>query len=94
MSGDYRGSPNAMSALPPKADIGGRHLDVRFVPGTDSCTAANCAPQIATLLNHLVGALLELERNVDADCLCGLEVDHQFELDRGLDGKLAGLCTP
>jgi hypothetical protein len=24
-----------MSALPPKADIGGRQLDVRFVPATD-----------------------------------------------------------
>jgi hypothetical protein len=24
-----------MSALPPKADIGGRRLDVRFVPKTD-----------------------------------------------------------
>ena len=46
------------------------------------------------LLDHLVGALLELERNVDADCLCSLEVDHQFELDRGLDGKLTRLCAP
>jgi hypothetical protein len=26
---------NAMSALPPKADIAGRRLDVRFVPKTD-----------------------------------------------------------
>jgi ribosomal protein S27E len=29
-----------MSALLPKADIAGRHLDVRFVPKADSCTAA------------------------------------------------------
>jgi hypothetical protein len=29
-----------MSALPPKADIDGRQLDVRFVPQADSCTAA------------------------------------------------------
>jgi hypothetical protein len=29
-----------MSALPPKADIGGRRLNVRFVPKADSCTAA------------------------------------------------------
>jgi hypothetical protein len=29
----------AMSALPPKADIAGRQLDVRFVPKADSCTA-------------------------------------------------------
>jgi hypothetical protein len=29
-----------MSAIPPKADIAERHWDVRFVPKTDSCTAA------------------------------------------------------
>jgi hypothetical protein len=29
-----------MSALPPKADIGKRHRDVRFVPKADSSTAA------------------------------------------------------
>jgi hypothetical protein len=30
----------SMSALPPKADIGRRELNVRFVPEADSCTAA------------------------------------------------------
>jgi hypothetical protein len=30
-----------MSALPPKADIAGRQLDVCFVPRADSCAAAN-----------------------------------------------------
>jgi hypothetical protein len=29
------GSETAMSALPPKADIAGRRLDVRFVPKAD-----------------------------------------------------------
>jgi hypothetical protein len=29
-----------MSALPPKADIPCRHLDVSFGPKADSCTAA------------------------------------------------------
>jgi hypothetical protein len=29
-----------MSALPPKADIPQRRLDVRFVPEADSCSAA------------------------------------------------------
>jgi hypothetical protein len=28
-----------MSALPPKADIGGVSSDVRFVPKADTCTA-------------------------------------------------------
>src|SRR5215469_4283384 len=30
----------AMSALPPKADIGTQSWNVRFVPKADSCTAA------------------------------------------------------
>ena len=41
--------------------------------------------------NHLVGALPELQRHVEAERLGGLEVDHQLELDWGLDGKLARL---
>jgi hypothetical protein len=33
----------SMSALPPKADMAGRQLNVRFVPKADSCIAAkNC----------------------------------------------------
>jgi hypothetical protein len=32
-------SQQVMSALPPKADIAGRRLDVRFVPFTDLCIA-------------------------------------------------------
>jgi hypothetical protein len=40
----------SMSALPPKADIGGQELDVRFVPEADSCTATN-----SRLFDHLVG---------------------------------------
>ena len=40
-----------MSALPPKADIGLRRSDVRFVPKADIRIAAK-----STLLDHLVGA--------------------------------------
>jgi hypothetical protein len=40
------------------------------------------------LFDHLVGALLEMQRHVETERLGGLEVDHQLELDRGLDGKL------
>jgi hypothetical protein len=43
------------------------------------------------LFNHLVGALLKMQSHVEAERLGGLEVDHQLELDRGLDGKLARL---
>jgi hypothetical protein len=44
-----------MSALPPKADIAGRRLDVRFVPKAD----------IEPLLfDHLVGAQQEVATDV------------------------------
>jgi hypothetical protein len=39
-------------------------------------------------LDHLVSALLELHRHVETERLGGLDVDHQFELNRGLYGKL------
>jgi hypothetical protein len=39
----------SMSALPPKADIARRQLDVRFVPEADSCSAAR------KLLDYLAG---------------------------------------
>jgi hypothetical protein len=41
----------AMSALPPKADIGTQSRNVRFVPQPDSCSAANTSS-----FDHLVGA--------------------------------------
>src|SRR5262245_64933854 len=43
--------------------------------------------------DHLVGALLENPRHVETECLNGFEVDHQLELDRSLDRKLARLRT-
>src|SRR6516165_10210731 len=47
--------------------------------------------KLRVLLNHLVGALLEMQRHVEAERLRGLEVDRQLELDWKLDGKLARL---
>src|SRR4029453_10939490 len=43
--------------------------------------------------DDLVGALLKQRRHVEAERLGGLEVDHQLELDRGLDWKLARFCA-
>src|SRR5437879_1509755 len=43
----------------------------------------------ASLFDHLIGALLKMQRHIEAERLGGLEVDHQLELDWGLDGKLA-----
>ena len=34
-----------------------------------------------------------MERNVETERLGGFEVDHQFELNRALDRKLARLCA-
>jgi hypothetical protein len=46
------------------------------------------------LINHLVSALLEMQRHVEAERLGGSEVDHELELDRRLDGELARLRAP
>jgi hypothetical protein len=34
------------------------------------------------LLDHLVGTLFQKQRDVNADCLRGLHIDHQLELRR------------
>jgi hypothetical protein len=38
------GDVGSMSALPPKADIDQRSVNVRLVPKADSCTAAKALP--------------------------------------------------
>jgi hypothetical protein len=43
-------------------------------------------------LDHPVGALLELQRHVEAQRLCGLEIDRQLELIRGLAGSSLGFA--
>ena len=60
------------SALPLIADIARRGRHVGFVP-----IAAVGRP----LLYHLVGALLDGQRHVDAKGLGGLEVHHEFKFD-------------
>jgi hypothetical protein len=70
----------SMSALPPKADVAGRRLDVRFVPKADSCTATN-----SRLFDHLVGACKDVRRNVDTNRLCSLEIERKPVLGGLLD---------
>src|SRR5258705_4401737 len=41
--------------------------------------------------DHLVGAAEQRRRHGEAEGFRGLEVDHQFELFRGLDGQFARL---
>src|SRR5262245_18760783 len=81
-----------MSALPPiatkKADI--RNRPCPLFPQKRT----HAAQQERSLFDQLVGELLEMQRHVEAECLCGLEVDHKLELGRCLYRKVAGLFTP
>src|SRR5712691_142092 len=43
--------------------------------------------------DHLVGALLKMQRHVEAERLGGLEVDHQLVLDRRLHRQVCRLLT-
>ena len=61
---------NAMSALPPKADMCGATRHVRFVPIAD----------IAALFDYFISALLKLQRHFEAYCFGSLEVDYELEL--------------
>jgi hypothetical protein len=45
------------------------------------------------LLDHLVGATEQRERECDAECLGGLEVDEKLDLSGLLDGQIGGLVA-
>ena len=78
-----------MSALPPKADMCGALAHVRFVP------IADIWPGLfwLGLFNHLIGALLHLQRHIEAQSLRGLEVDHQLVLGRRLHWQVTRLLA-
>src|SRR6516162_623138 len=44
--------------------------------------------QKTSLLNHLLGTREQVGRNFEAQCLCSLEVDDQFEFGRLLDWQI------
>ena len=76
----------AMSALPPKADIGTGPLGrgsrtTSRLPVLRRTTAAGSGG----LFDHLVGSGEQRRRNVDAKRLRSLEIDHQLEFCRLLD---------
>jgi hypothetical protein len=58
---------NAMSALPPKADMCSALGDVRLVPIADD---------VAKLLDHLVGTIKQRRRHSKPERLGGLQVNH------------------
>jgi len=66
----------ATSALTPKADMCSATRYVHLVPKAN----------IANLIDHLVGAGEQLRWHSEAKRLGGLQVDHQLELGRLLDG--------
>src|SRR5262249_44882112 len=46
-----------------------------------------------SLFDHVVGALPQEQRHVEAERLGGFQIDHQLELVRSLDGELARFCA-
>src|SRR6516225_9992832 len=48
---------------------------------------------LATLFDQLVGAAEQRCRHIDAESLCGLEVDHQFVLGWRLYGEIGRLLA-
>src|SRR6516165_6129485 len=53
--------------------------------------AIRLSQQLSCSLDHLVGTREQRRRNVDAECFCGREVDHQLEFSREFDRQVAGL---
>jgi hypothetical protein len=56
-------------------------------PIADSCGAAKFR-----LFDHLVGAAQQRDRECEAECLCGPEVDNEFNFSL-LDRQISGLLT-
>jgi hypothetical protein len=73
-----------MSALHPKADICGAARDVRFGPIAD----------IANLFDYFVGAAEQGLGDRQAERLCGLQVDGEFVLTRGLHRQISRFLAP
>src|SRR5258705_8093099 len=61
---------------------------------SEKCQQETQAPQQTTaLFDHLVGALQQRCRHFDAKRLCGLQIDHQFELGGLLDRQVGRVRT-
>src|SRR6516165_8471843 len=52
-----------------------------------------CAAERTALFDQLVGAAEQRRRHIDAESLCGLEVDHQLVLGWRLHGEISRLLA-
>ena len=68
------------------ADIVATQTDVCFVPEADIWPGVFWLG----LFDHLIGALLHLQRHIEAQSLRGLEVDHQLVFGRRLHWQVTG----
>ena len=64
----------------------------QHLPGGDLSRCSKVHKKMR-LLDDLVGALLEEQRNIEAERLGGLDIDRKRELNGELDGKLRQLCA-
>src|SRR6476646_4962615 len=71
-----------MSALPTKADMCTALAHVRFRPKAD-----------ITLFDHLIRTSMKGSGDIDFQCRCGLEVNHQFKSSGLHDWKFSGGST-
>ena len=67
-----------------KADTEAMQTDVRFGPKADSCSAAKRD------LIRSPRACEQLRWNFKAECLCGFQVDYEFDLGRLFNRKVSG----
>jgi hypothetical protein len=87
----------SISLTPPLSSSPHEAMQTPLSPAADMppdwLWAAMCHKRLPRLFDHLVGAAEHREREIDAQSPGRLEVDHQLELDWGLDGKFARLRT-
>src|SRR5437588_11541822 len=78
---------------PPHAPLVARRLARPYLDRTCTGRIAPALPGAFHLLDDLIGALLEEQRNIESERLGSLGVDDHLKFRRQLDGKLRRLCA-